>query len=248
MLTETILIVEDEEAIRDSLVALLELHNYQTLVSINGAQGLELAKQHIPDLIISDVIMPQMSGFELLSELRNNTETELIPIIMLTAKADLESKLQGLELGADDYITKPFEFKELHLKIINLLRRREKMLERIALGLKGNSTVSTNNIFLKQLDLILNEQLENTGLLTENIAYQLNISHSTFSRRLKKLTGKNPNQYTREFRLNKAREMIWMNYGNVSEIAYKTGFGSLSYFSTQYKNYFGNNPSDDYSS
>lgn len=244
----TILIVEDERALRESISAMLELHGYKVILSENGKEGLEITHKHMPDLIISDIMMPEMDGFEFLHEIRSNPDTELIPIIMLTARADLESKLQGLELGADDYTTKPFEFRVLHLKIINLLQRRQKLLDALKPTLEQDSLESANVVFLKQLDLLLSEQIGDPKLLTGNIALQLNMSHSTFNRRLKKLTGKSPNQYTKEFRLQKARRMILMNYGNVSEIAFKTGFGSLAYFSSQYKTHFGSNPSGDFPS
>ena len=163
----------------------------------------------------------------------------------MTAKVELESKLRGLEIGADDYITKPFEFKELALKISNLLRTRKKLISKTGPA-NSSEPVSQDSIFIKKLNLLLNEQLDNSKLRIESVAFQLNLSLSTFQRKLKNITGKSPNQYIKEHRLLRARTMINVNYGNLSEIARQTGFGSLSYFSKAYKDFFGTTPSDDY--
>jgi len=238
-----ILIVEDEKAIRESLQDMLEINGYVVAIAENGLEGLKSIQEQKPNLIISDVMMPFMDGFELLRVMKSSFETELIPIIMLTAKVELESKLYGLELGADDYITKPFEFRELNLKINNLLVKHKKLTDNINRGVKATSQ---DVVFIKKLHLLLDEQIDNSKLSIDIIASQLNMSISTFSRWHKKIIKSSPNQYLKEYRLNRAKEMIQLNYGNVSEIALKTGFSSLSYFSTVYTDFFGINPSDDY--
>ena len=240
-----ILIVEDDEALKESISDMLEIKGYDVSTAQNGLLGINAVKEKKPDLIISDVMMPEMDGFEMLKEIKMNPDMDLIPIIMLTAKVELESKLKGLELGADDYLTKPFEFRELNLKIHNLLQSREKLVRKIVTTPQKFVVASQDDIFLNKLNLLLNEQLNNPKLLTESIASQLNMSLSTFNRRLQKITGKSPNQYLKEFRLNRAKEMIQLNYGNISEIANKTGYSSIAYFSSSYKDFFGNNPTED---
>jgi DNA-binding response OmpR family regulator len=239
-----ILIVEDEPAIRESLAEMLEIKNYLVIVAKNGIDGLKAVHEQNPDLIISDVMMPEMDGFEFLKEIRSNSATSLIPIIMLTAKIELESRLHGLELGADDYLTKPFEFRELQLKIHNLLFSRAKLVNKLSPNLGQQDFFSQDELFLKKLNLLLENRIEDSKLRTDELAIQLHMSLSTFNRRIKNVIGKSPNQYLREFRLKRARAMIRLNYGNLSEIAGKTGFSSLSYFSTSYKQYFGENPKD----
>ena len=239
-----ILIVEDELAILSSLIDLMELSGYSVRSARDGKKGLAQINKKVPDLVISDVMMPEMDGYQFLQEIRSNARTRLIPFIFLTAKVELESKLFGMELGADGYITKPFEFRELDLKVRNLLVTRERYLQ----DLLSRPTVveerSQDTVFLKKLNLAIEEQIEDTNLSTDEVAAQLNMSLSTFSRRLKKLTGKAPNQFMKEFRLTKAKDMIAVNYGTLSEIANKTGFSTLSYFSHSYKEHFGKNPSD----
>ena len=240
-----ILIVEDEVAIRMSLVDLMEISGFQVRSAENGREGLRKAEEKIPDLIISDVMMPELDGYEFLQEIRAKKTTTLIPFIFLTAKVELESKLRGMELGADGYITKPFEFRELNLKVRNLLVTKQKVLQN---ALENPSLVkehSQDTIVLKKLNLVLEEQLENTEITTDELALLLNMSLSTFTRKLKKLTSKPPNQFMKEFRLIRAKEMIELNYGSLSEIARKTGFSTLSYFSHSYKEHYGKSPSDD---
>lgn len=240
-----ILIVEDEAVIRASLRDMLEMNDYQVDVAANGLQGLNAIEEKTPDLVLSDIMMPEMDGFELLEALKNKRETELLPIIMLTAKVELESKLHGLELGADDYITKPFEFRELKLKIHNLLQRYKKLEEKLSAASTQNMD-SQDAVFVRKLNLLFDEQIGNVHLSIEQVASQLNMSVSTFNRWHKRILGKSPNQYMKEYRLNRAKEMIRINYGSISEIAHKTGFGSLSYFSTVYTDFFGQNPSHDF--
>lgn len=242
-----ILVVEDESAIRESLVEMLTINEFNASGAEHGLAGWQVITNNAPDLVISDVMMPKMDGFELLKKVRENKGTETLPVIMLTAKVELESKLHGLELGADDYITKPFEFRELKLKIGNLLQRREKMMSSAHPGGNGMVLDSQEDLFLRKLNLLLNEQLEDAKLLTGSIADQLNMSLSTFNRRLQKVTEKSPNQYVKEYRLKKAQQMIRLKYGNISEIANKTGFGSPAYFSSSYKEFFGKNPTDELS-
>tara|TARA_R110001592_G_scaffold236456_3_gene494779 strand:- start:9 stop:752 length:744 start_codon:yes stop_codon:yes gene_type:complete len=240
-----ILIVEDDVAIRESLIDMLEINEYIVFSVENGLKGLELIEQQHLDLIISDVAMPEMDGFELLKKIRDNAKTELIPTIMLTAKVELESKLKGLEMGADDYITKPFEFRELHLKINNLIQKQEKLIHHFSLIPDKNLMPSQDIIFLKKLKFLLEENITESKLQIDFLAKHLCMSTSTLQRKVKKITGKPTVQIIKEFKLKKAQEMITANYGTLSEIAYKSGFNSLSYFSTSYKEFLRKTPTEE---
>lgn len=237
-----ILIVEDEDSLRVSLSDMLEFAGFRVRTARNGAEGWQTVQSQHPDLILSDIMMPELDGYGLLRKIRSNEETSLIPMMMITAKVEVESKLHGLELGADDYITKPFEFKELRLRATNLLKTREKLLQAAYREPDKIKFSSQDVVFMKKLNFLLEEQMAKPSLSTQTIAEQMHMSLSTMSRKLRKITGQSPNQFTREYRLKRARDMVKLDYGTLSEIAHKTGFNSLSYFSRSYKDFFGHNP------
>lgn len=238
-----VLVVEDEIQLRENIVELFQSRNYEVHAAENGIEGYEIAHKLLPDLIVSDVIMPEEDGFALLGRLRKNPATELIPVIFLTAKNMVEAKIEGLELGADDYIVKPFSAAELLARSTNLIQKQEKLLK------KGLITVSTEDIqpkpelLVKEIIAFIEENLSNFNLSVEMVAKHLKISKSTVQRKLKAAVDKNLNQLIREYRLEKARKMIERQAGSLSEIAVATGFNSLSYFSYSYKKYYGTAPS-----
>lgn len=241
-----ILLVEDEQAIRESLSEMLEISGHDVISAINGKDGLQLLETNTPDIIITDVMMPEMDGFDFLKAIRKTGNHNMVPVIMLTAKVDIDSKLHGLELGADDYITKPFEFRELNLKINNILKSRERIFE---LATQEDSfdkkIISQEEIFLKKFRLLLEESLGKEELNVSFLANHLNMSSSTLQRRVQKVIGKPTIQVIKEYKLASAQRMIKGNYGTLSEIAYKTGFKSLAYFSASYKDHFGKSPKED---
>lgn len=238
----TILVVEDEKSLRESLADMLAINGYKVRTAENGLQGLEVLAHAEIDLVLCDITMPKMDGYEFVQRVRSNTNTDVLPVIFLTAKAEFESKIHGLELGADDYITKPFEFRELRLKLRNLLERQDK-LKRGQQILPANVLAEgADLLLLKKLNMYLNEHIKRGNLHVNEVAEALHMSASTFTRQLKKISGKVPNKYIREFRLETAKQMISAGYGNLSEVALATGFASLSYFSTCYKQYFGQSP------
>lgn len=240
-----ILLVEDDPMLRESLIDIFELKGYEVIFAKDGREGVNIMKKQRPDLVVSDVMMPEMDGFQLLKEIKSDPKTELLPIILLTAKVGLESKLYGLELGADDYITKPFEFKELFIKIKNLLKKQEKFIQLIGINLNDEAICSQDILFIKKLWILLEENIENPNLLVGFIADRLNMSPSTLQRNVKRIIGKPTVQVIKEYKLRKANELIKTNYGTISEIAFKTGFNSLPYFSSSYKDFFGKNPTED---
>lgn len=238
-----VLVVEDETQLRENIVELFQSQNFEVYAAENGVEGYAAAIKYMPDLIVSDVIMPEEDGFSLLSRLRKNPATELIPVVFLTAKNMVESKIEGLELGADDYIVKPFAAAELLVRSSNLIQKQEKLLK------KGLLTVTTEDIqpkpelLVKEIIAFIEENLSNFNLSIDMVAKHLKISKSTVQRKLKAAVDKNLNQLIREYRLEKARKMIERQAGSLSEIAVATGFNSLSYFSYSYKKYYGTAPS-----
>ena len=241
----SVLIVEDDRAIRESVRYMLDLSGFEVHCACDGQEGLEKLENNEIDLIICDVMMPVMDGFEFVQNVRKNLSTEITPILMLTAAIDLQHKLKGLEYGADDYIHKPFEFKVLLLKINNHIRRHQRTIQKAYTEPQKINIVSEDEVLLKKLNVLIDNSLSNTRLRIEDIANSLNMSSSSLTRKIKQITNKTPNQYLKEFRLNRAKEMIQLKYGNLSEVAAKTGFSSLSYFSTCYKEHFGSNPKED---
>lgn len=251
--TKDVLIVEDDTAILEVLVELLKFKGYNVRTAVNGVKGLAAIEKKIPNLLLLDIMMPEMNGFELLKRIRSKQKTELLPVIILTAKVDLESQITGLSLGADDFIVKPFEFDVLDLKIKNLINKQSKMINNGKKAALNSSSISDTLrsilvgsreiAFINNLNAILDQQLSDPKLSIADISNSLNISSSTFNRKLKKACNITPNTYLMHYRLNRAKEMIHSDSGNISQIAVKIGFSSLSYFSIQYKKYFGSNPS-----
>ncbi len=242
MAVTRVLIVEDEVELRETLSNLLEMYGYRVVQANDGKEALKKIQKAVPDLIISDVMMPEMDGFQLLKKIRENRDTELIPFIILSAKVELEARLQGLTIGADDYICKPFEMEELSLKVQNLLKARKKLINKALSEPKQVKVIPDTEKFLRSLKQVLEEKLWDKAMDLNYISGKLSISRSTLQKKIKNITGQNISSYVREFRLRRAKQLIDANYGNISQIAEKTGFSSVSYFSLSYKNYFGYPP------
>ncbi len=243
MIKTKIVIVEDEYELRQTLVDILEMHKYDVESAANGQEGLNMIRRVQPDLIISDVMMPVKDGFELVKELKLDTDTELIPVIFLTANVSSSAKLQGLEFGADDYITKPFLMEELLLKVRNLVQTRRKLLQVMYLNPEKVITESQDERFLKKLKLTIENHINNPDLGMKDVASEMGISTSSLQKRIKSLAQKSVSQFIREYRLKRSLDLIYVGYGNMSQIAEKVGFRSLSYFTKCFKDYNGYPPS-----
>ncbi len=243
MIKNKIVVVEDEAELRNTLVDILTLHKFHVEAAANGQEGLNLIRRVMPDLVVSDVMMPVKDGFDLVRELKMDENTELIPVIFLTASVTPATKLSGLEFGADDYITKPFLMDELILKCKNLISTREKLLQKMYTTPEQIVTETEGTRFLKKLKKVVETELGNPDLSMADIAEALHMSTSGLQKKIKSTTNKSVSQFVREYRLKRSRDLIIMNYGNLSEIAEKTGFRSLSYFTTSFKSYFGESPS-----
>ncbi|MGB5848519.1 MAG: response regulator, partial [Ignavibacteriaceae bacterium] len=212
----------------------------------DGEDGLTQALNHIPDLIISDVMMPKMDGFELCDKLKTDEKTSHIPIIMLTAKATSEDKIEGYETGADDYIMKPFDASELKARIKNLIEIRRKLQEKFSSDDFGipKELSSIDERFMKRVLQGINEHISNEKFSIEELGKEAAMSRMHLHRKLKALTGKSTSLFIRSVRLAKAKKMIKEERGNIAEIAYDLGFGSPTYFTKCFKEEFGYLPSE----
>ena len=242
---DSILIIDDNQDIHYLLDSMLS-KEYKIIKATNGKEGLEQARKHMPDLIISDLMMPIMDGYAFTKALRREKLVADIPIVMLTAKADLASKIEGLALGVDDYLVKPFDEAELNLKIKNFLLRRaqvrNKFHEQTAFKPKEIAINDQDAEFWQDLKAFLQKDLGNAELTIEGLAGQLGISRIQLFRKIKKSTGKSPSQFLEIQRLQWAVELLNETQLSVSEIAFQVGFGDTSYFTKRFKNFIGQTP------
>ena len=242
----TLLLVEDNTHMRQFMKSILGEH-YNYLEAANGLKGLQKADHQIPDLIICDVMMPQMDGYEFCKQVRQNDATSHIPFIFLTAKVDHHSRLHGLQLGSDDYLTKPFEADELRLKVRNEINRQQQLRSFFSkqLAFNGELDVVDNpdNAFLKKAIETVQEHIDNHEFNVQDFSRRLGLSHTQLYRKLMALTGLSPSAFIRSIRLKKAAQLIVQHYGNTSEVAYAVGFNNLSYFTKCFKDQFGVVPS-----
>lgn len=242
-----ILIVEDNSDLQKYLAHELG-KNYRIIVASNGQEGLELAIDQIPDLIITDLMMPKMDGLALSRQMKMLEKTSHIPIILLTAKADQHVKTEGLQTGADDYIPKPFHLSELLVRVQNLIESRKRLRKlfsaQISLKPSDIQGVSLEDRFIKKVLESIEKNLANASFGVEPLAEAVAMSSVQLYRKMKAITGKTPNEVIREVRLERAASMLQQNIGNVAEIAYHVGFTNLSYFSKCFKEKFSETPSD----
>jgi signal transduction histidine kinase/DNA-binding response OmpR family regulator len=244
-----ILIVEDQDEIRNFIRENL-VSQYQIIETSNGKEGLEKSLEVIPDLIISDVLMPEMDGIELTKKIKNDFKTDHIPVILLTAQAAIENKLQGLETGADDYLTKPFSVNELTIRVNNLVKQRKKLRERykkeITLEPKDIPITSKEEKFLNRALEIIEQHISDPGFSVEQFASEIFMSRVQLHRKFVALTDQSPSEFIRIFRLKRGAKLLLNKHGNISEIAYDVGFNNPSYFTESFKKYFGCSPFEYY--
>ncbi len=223
--------------------------SYAVEEAVNGEQGVRKAEKIIPDLIISDLMMPKMDGNELTRILKNDERTSHIPIIILTAKSGQENKIEGLETGADDYLTKPFDLKELRVRVDNLINIRRKLQEKFSKGdflykPSGEKIKSIDEKFLTKIIKVIEKHLSEENFSIEECGSEVGMSRTHLYKKVKALVGKSPSRYVRTVRLTYAKKMIEEGKGNISEIAYSVGFSSPAYFSKCFKEEFGYPPSN----
>jgi signal transduction histidine kinase/DNA-binding response OmpR family regulator len=241
-----ILIVEDNEELRNYLVKQLSI-KYKVYGAEDGEEGWDMASTHLPDLIVSDIVMPKMNGIELCKKLKNNELTSHIPIILLTSKSSLDSQLDGLKIGADDYQTKPFKIQLLNARISNLIQQRDKLRQRfskeIFLGPSKLNISETDEGFLKRVIEIIEKNLKNVEFDVTQLEHALGMSQMQLYRKLTSLTAMSGNTFIRYIRLQRAKQLLSESNLSISEIAFRVGFNSSSYFTRAYKKEFGTLPS-----
>ena len=242
-----VLVVEDHAEMRNYIRQCLE-GSYDVVLAEDGEQGLNLAKTHVPDIVISDWTMPKMDGLEMGAALRADVGTSHIPIVMLSARAALEHRLEGLGGGADVYLSKPFHREELLLQVNNLLRRRSewraKARREVLTEPEVEAQPSMDDQFLRKVHAVLQKELANERFGVEQMADELGMSRKTLHRKLTAVTGQSPNTIIRNFKLEAAMQMLKNKSGPVGEISYLTGFSSHSYFSKCFQEYFHVSPSE----
>ena len=255
---ETILIVEDNQELRFFIRTIFAQY-FNVIEAENGNIGLEKSKLYMPDIIISDVMMPEKDGIEMVRELRDEMTTSHIPIVMLTAKSTIESKIEGMKLGADDYITKPFSAAYLKARIFNLLEQRKKLqalycasllpasTEQPLAGKKETTTPALSPNDRKFMDKVMEtieKHLDNGDLTVEDIAGEVNMSRSVFFKKLKTLTGLSPVEFLKEIRMKRAAQLIETEEYNMAQIAYMVGLNDSHYFSKCFKQQYGMTPTE----
>ncbi|MGQ1891390.1 hybrid sensor histidine kinase/response regulator transcription factor [Thermophagus sp. OGC60D27] len=249
----SVLLVEDNREVRnfikDSLVK-----SYHVIEACNGAEARKKAKENQPDLIISDLMMPVMDGVTLLQRIRQDIETSHIPFIILTARTNLESKLQGLGKGADAYITKPFSTSYLMARVQNLLQRQRQLQMVFRENMNGKEepiqiepsqpqVTSMDDEFIRKLIRFMEKNMDNNELVVENLVAEMGVSRSVFSKKLKTLTGMAPIEFIRDMRMKRAAQLIKMGDYSISQVAFMVGMNDAGYFSRCFRSKFGLSPS-----
>lgn len=250
---KTILIVDDNQDIRGYLKNQFE-ENYNVLTAHSGNKAYETVIKFLPDLIISDVMMPDGDGFSLLKKLRDNPDTNFLPVILLTAKAEAEDKLQGLGIGADDYLTKPFSMEEVSLRVNNLIERQKRLQKHYAKQTEKEKTSaknlspdvvemsSTDEQYLERVREIIQKYMHDENFSVEDLAEEMFQSRTQLFRKLRDLADESPSALIRRMRLERGLNLLQQKAGTVSEIAYSTGFKSVAHFSKSFRQQFGQSP------
>lgn len=241
-----ILIVEDNEELRNLLVRLFS-RVYAVYEAEDGAEGLERTKEIQPDIVLSDIMMPRMSGIEMCRKIKSNFDTSHIPVILLTAQTAEEYTMQGLKMGADDYVTKPFNVKHLFMRCNNLVNSRKLLQKKYAKQMDNNvdilATNSADHQFMEQCVACVEQNLDNPDFDVNMFAQAMNTGRTKLFLKIKGITGQTPNDFILNIRLKKAQMLLkQMDTKTISEIAYEVGFNSPSYFIKRFRELFGVTP------
>ncbi len=245
--TNILLVVEDSAAMRMYIRETLE-PGYTVVTAADGREGIQKAQEVIPDLIISDIMMPEVDGLELCRVLKNDVKTSHIPIVLLTAKASEENILQGLETSADDYITKPFNTKILIARIKNLIDIRRQLQNNINREMNlqpvKTSVSKIDKKFLRDLQAVIKKNMSDPEFNVEELFKKLYMGYTTLYRKIKALYGHTPTEFIRSCRLKRALQLLKSGYGSVTEVAFEVGFSSRAYFTKCFREKFHQLPSD----
>jgi signal transduction histidine kinase/DNA-binding response OmpR family regulator len=258
-----LLLAEDNDELRAFISQTLS-DVYDVIQASDGRQAIELARQRVPDIVVSDIFMPHLDGIGLLVALKKDVITSHIPVLLLTSKTAFESRLEGLQQGADAYLGKPFQTEELLAWLDNLLETRRRIQEKYSRQASANGNGQPNRPdvleievpspgavmsvldrrFLEKLQQIVEQEIENENLSVEDVARNMAMSRSQLHRKLSAITGQSAGEFLRNYRLDRAMELLRAKAGNVSEVAWSVGFSNPKYFSTSFKERFGISPSE----
>ena len=242
-----LLLVDDNDEILDFLEHELQ-EKYSIIKSLNGQEALEILRENAVQLVISDIMMPLMDGFELCKIIKTNFDYSHIPVILLTARNTLQSKIEGLELGADAYVEKPFSPEYLQVQIANLLTNRNKIKEYFAssplVHIKSMAYSKADELFLEKIHDSISVSLEDTELDVEKLAKQMNMSKPTLYRKIKSLSDLTPNELINITRLKKAAVLLLEGNYKIYEVADMVGYSSQTNFGRNFLKQFGMTPSD----
>jgi DNA-binding response OmpR family regulator len=244
----TVLVVDDNADLRTYLRKHLAPH-YRVLEAARGDEGLTLLRAEIPDAIVCDVMMPGMDGYAFCRAVKSDPDTDFLPVILLTAKANSEGRIEGLEGGADDYITKPFEPAELLVRISNLLRSRERLRARYAAHSDETALLATprheqsvDEVLLAKLRGVLDQSAHEEAFDVQALAAGAGMSRAQLHRRVKEAFGSTPAEMIIRYRLERAAQMLAHRAGNVGEVAYAVGFKNISHFVKRFREHYGQTP------
>jgi DNA-binding response OmpR family regulator len=242
-----ILVVEDNADLRHFIAGYLS-ESYGVIEAEDGLEGYRKAIEILPDVIISDVMMPGMDGISLCRKLKEDEVSSHIPVILLTAKADAESKMGGLQTGADDYLTKPFSAEELLLRVGNLIRHRHKLKEKYSRSLSLQpaevAVASADDRILQKALVIMEENMANPHFDVEAFSREIGMSRAHLNRKLTALVDQSPNEFIRVMRLKRAAQLLQRQKYNVGEVAFMVGFSNPNYFTKCFRDYYGVAPSE----
>jgi len=242
------LVVEDNEDLLNFLESTLS-RELKVTTAMDGTEAWEIINQKMPDIVVSDVRMPNMNGFELCRLMKSTNETSHIPIILLTALSEKDEQLYGLGLGADDYLTKPFDVNLLLQRIKNIIRNREIVRGKALRFIKGDidEPILVNDLndkFLRKIMDVAKENISNAQFNKESFASALNMSPSLLYKKLKSLTDQSPTDFIKAIRLDRALDLLKSRKYTVTEVSELCGFTSVGYFSTVFRKHFGKSPTE----
>ncbi|NDV77975.1 two-component regulator propeller domain-containing protein [Dysgonomonas sp. 511] len=252
-----LMLVEDDTDLRGFIVTILDPY-YKVLQATNGKEGYEVALKDMPDFILSDIMMPEVDGVELLKKIRSTDATSHIPFILLTAKTDLETKVGGLDYGADDYMTKPFSVKYLRARIENIIRQRKNLYEKYTSGkTKINATPSSakeesaelqitpqDELFIRKIKEEIERNIDNSDYVVDDLASAMAMSRTVFFKKLKSLTGLAPIEFIRDIKMKYAATLIASQQYTIKEVSFMIGISDTKYFTQCFKNVYGMTPSE----
>jgi len=243
---ESMLLIVEDNIDLAMLISDQFKNHYQILIASDGEEGIRLATEYLPDLVISDIMMPRKDGIELAKTLKKDERTSHIPIILLTAKMDDADRLQGLDTGADDYVVKPFNKEILAIRVDKLIAQRDKLrqkyMQEVVLHPKEIAITSVDEKFLQRIQTIIDHHLTNCKFNAEVFSKEMNMSRMQLHRKLKALLGVTATEFIKTERIKIAAQLLTESKVNISEVGYAVGFNDLSYFTRCFKEVFGVSP------